>query len=101
MASATAELRALQQQVTDTLRRAEQAEAEAAARAIPQLNTTARLMYPVSEAWVLLGLSRATFYRLVRAGEIRLSKQGVKSFVARADLEEYVERLRNPDRATA
>ena len=47
----------------------------------------ARLLHPVNDACGILGgISRATFYELVKAGKIRLTKIGKRSFVSDLEL---------------
>ena len=53
-----------------------------------------RLLYPVPEARALLGgLSHSGFYQLVKAGTIRLTKIGRRSFVEHDELGAIVTRL--------
>jgi excisionase family DNA binding protein len=48
------------------------------------------LRFEISEAAQILRLSRAAFYQRVRRGEIALSKDGRRSYVAASELERYV-----------
>ena len=47
----------------------------------------------IKDASTYLGLSRSTLYRLIADQEIRLIKVYNKSFVARVDLDHYLNRL--------
>ncbi len=49
--------------------------------------TLQRLLHPVDDArHALGGISRATFYEMVKDGRIRLTKIGKRSFVSDPDL---------------
>jgi excisionase family DNA binding protein len=54
--------------------------------------TEGRLLYRVEEAANLVGLSRAKFYEIVSAGEIRPIKIGRSVRISRVALEEWVAR---------
>ena len=54
---------------------------------------------PVEREWLgyeearrLVGLSRATLYRLVKLGEVKAARVGRSVRISRASLEEYMER---------
>lgn len=47
----------------------------------------------IGDASTYLGLSRSTLYRLIADQELRLIKVYNKSFVARVDLDHYLNRL--------
>jgi excisionase family DNA binding protein len=51
-----------------------------------------RKLWPVAEAAYQLGMSRATLYRLVNAGEIRLVKVGGRTYATDAELDRFVAR---------
>ena len=54
-----------------------------------------RLLYTIDSARELLGgLARSYLYELLARGVIRSVKVGRRRMIARQDLEEYVERLR-------
>ncbi len=48
--------------------------------------------YPVSEAREHAGLSHSRFYEKVKAGEIKMVKDGARSFVQTPDLVDYLNR---------
>ena len=48
------------------------------------------LRFEIREATRILRLSRAAFYQRVRRGEIALSKDGRRSYVAVSELERYI-----------
>ena len=45
--------------------------------------------YPPAEAMDIMSISRAQFYRLVRDGELRIARHGVRTLVLAADLEHF------------
>ncbi|MVS99275.1 helix-turn-helix transcriptional regulator [Devosia marina] len=49
--------------------------------------------YSVSQVLALVGISRTTFYALVKAGKIPVRKVGTRSFVLAKDLESWLESL--------
>ena len=52
-----------------------------------------KLLLNVDEAAAVLGVSRATLYRAVRRGELRLTKLGRRTLLARTELERFVATL--------
>lgn len=60
-----------------------------------EARTGERLLYTIDGARELLGgLARSYLYELLTKGMIRSVKVGRRRMIARRDLEEYVERLR-------
>ncbi|MGW9332037.1 helix-turn-helix domain-containing protein [Bosea sp. NPDC055594] len=57
-----------------------------------QLGPT-RLAYSICEAAKACGLSRATIYRLIQAGEIVPRKCGHRTLVLAADLQRFLDKL--------
>ena len=53
-----------------------------------------KLGYPIEEACVLTGLSRATLYRELMAGRLPSIRDGRRRLIARQDLEELMLRMR-------
>lgn len=54
-----------------------------------------KILYNVLEACQVMGVSKATFYKLSKAGNApKILKVGTRSLVAKADIDEWVERLR-------
>jgi excisionase family DNA binding protein len=51
------------------------------------------LLHPVDEGARLLGISRATLYRLVAAGEIPIVRIGRSSRIRRKDLDDFINGL--------
>ena len=59
-----------------------------------------RLAYPILEACKLLGLSRATLYQLIKAGDLLTFTQGRRRLVSKAALEAYITRREAAELAT-
>ncbi len=57
-----------------------------------------RLTYRIDEAAGILGVSRATIYRLVRLGEIRLLRILGRSLIEARELTAFLDRSRNRER---
>lgn len=54
-----------------------------------------KILYNVLEACQVMGVSKATFYKLSKTGNApKILKVGTRSLVAKDDIEEWVERLR-------
>lgn len=58
----------------------------------PSLTFDARLAFNIDEAGVAIGVSRATIYRLVKAGELRTLRLGVRTVIRREVLAAYLDR---------
>lgn len=54
-----------------------------------------KLVYSVQEAAEQLGVGRTTVFELIRTGKLASIKIGQRRLVTRADVESFVERLRN------
>lgn len=52
-----------------------------------------RLLHPIPEGAAHLGVSRTTFYKLVKDGEISTVKIGRRTFVSHDELLRYVDSL--------
>lgn len=49
--------------------------------------------YSVSDVLQMVGISRTTFYQLVKAGKIKVRKVGNRSLILSCDLEAWLEGL--------
>ena len=49
--------------------------------------------YSVSDVLKMVGISRTTFYQLVKTGKIKVRKVGNRSLILSRDLEEWIESL--------
>ncbi|MCR6671496.1 AlpA family transcriptional regulator [Devosia ginsengisoli] len=49
--------------------------------------------YSVPDVLKMIGISRTTFYQLVKSGEIKVRKVGTRSIVLSKDLEAWVQQL--------
>ena len=49
--------------------------------------------YSVSDILRMVGISRTTFYQLVKSGEIKVRKVGKRSIILSEDLEAWLQRL--------
>lgn len=58
------------------------------------VNPVDRLMYSIENAAAALDLSRANLYRLIAAGEVRVSAVGGRRLIHRDDLIELADRMR-------
>ncbi len=63
------------------------------------MGETDKLVYSVNEAAELLSIGRTLAYCLIRSGELRTLKIGHRRLVARADLDDYIARLRSRESA--
>lgn len=52
-----------------------------------------RLLHPIPDAAVVLGIGRSTLYELIAAGQIKTVKIGRRTLVAQDELERYVREL--------
>ena len=59
------------------------------------------IAYRIEEAAQLVGLSRATMFRLVKRGAVRVKREGKSVMVMHRDLEAYIESLPYDDRKAA
>lgn len=58
----------------------------------PPLNTPQRLLHPIPEARQILGgIGHTKFYSLVKAGSIKLTRIGGRSFVTPSELQRCVD----------
>jgi excisionase family DNA binding protein len=53
-----------------------------------------RLAYPVNEAAFLVGISRATFYKEIQRGAVKIIKIGASTRVPADELRRYIESLK-------
>lgn len=53
---------------------------------------TDRISFSIKEAAALCGLSRTTLYELIRAGELKPAKVGLRTLILRTDLEAMLQR---------
>ena len=56
--------------------------------------TQERLAYPVNEAAYLVGISRATFYKEIARGAVKIIKIGAATRIPADELKRYVESLK-------
>ena len=52
-----------------------------------------RLLHPVPDAALVLGIGRSTLYTLIAQGKIRAVKIGRRTLIAQDELERYVHEL--------
>lgn len=52
-----------------------------------------RLLHPIPDAAVVLGIGRSTLYELISAGQIKTVKIGRRTLIAQDELERYVREL--------
>jgi excisionase family DNA binding protein len=58
------------------------------------IDTLPQIRFDINEAARILRLSRATLYERIRAGQLRVQKDGRRSFITAAELQRYVAEAR-------
>jgi excisionase family DNA binding protein len=53
----------------------------------PEIRPQDRLAFHLNDACVATGLSRSTFYKLAKAGKLRLTRVGGRTLILKADLD--------------
>jgi excisionase family DNA binding protein len=59
------------------------------------MDQPSRMLYPVPEGALKLGVGRTTMYELIKAGEIRTVRIRGKQLVEQTELDAYVAKLRS------
>jgi hypothetical protein len=62
----------------------------------PQVAATPLVLrFEISEAAIILRMSRAQVYKRINSGALRVQKDGARTYVTRVELERYVESCSN------